>query len=392
MATQLARPAYAEDLPASEQAASQRANGHAPQATAHAPEATPHAPDATPLTRDDRIALQHYMLLMRAIEERAMSLYRQGKVPGSFYDGRGQEAVSVGAAFAMSPSDRLCVLHRDLGAHLVRGVEPPRVLAQYMGRAGGLTAGRDGNVHFGDRHLGCVGMVSMLPDMMLVATGMAMAFKLRHEQRCALTWCGDGATSRGDFHEALNWASVQRLPVVFVLENNQFAYSTPLELQFAVDPVERAAAYGCAGVKVDGNDVEAVFEATRIARERALDGGGPTLIEAETMRMHGHAAHDDMRYVPPALLEHWAARDPIETYAARLEAEGIDAAALQADVSELVERATAAALEMPMPDPSMATEGVFCEGEAEPLGDGRAPWSAYADAAAPALARASEVA
>src|SRR6478752_2419059 len=150
------------------------------------------------LTLDDRVWLLRAMLLMRGLEERAMSLYRQGKVPGSFYDGFGQEAISTGAAFAMAPEDRLCVLHRDLAAHLVRGVEPERIFAQYMGRAGGVTAGRDANVHFGDRRRGCVGMVSMLPDMMLVATGMAMAFKLRGERRAAITWFGDGSTSRGD--------------------------------------------------------------------------------------------------------------------------------------------------------------------------------------------------
>src|ERR1044072_6535672 len=141
----------------------------------------------------------------------------------------------------MGPRARLCPLHRDLGAPLVRGVAPARILAQYMGRAGGVTGGRDGNVHFGDPATGVVGMVSMLPDMMCVATGMAMAFKLRGEARVALTWFGDGASSRGDFHEAMNWAGVQRLPVVFVLESNQYAYSTPLDQQFAVDPVERAA-------------------------------------------------------------------------------------------------------------------------------------------------------
>src|SRR5471030_2025767 len=211
------------------------------------------------LQLEDRIWLLRAMLLMRGIEERAMSLYRQGKVPGSFYDGFGQEAVSAGSAFAMAPEDRLCILHRDLAAHLIRGVSPVRILAQYMGRAAGITRGRDGNVHFGDRDLGCVGMVSMLPDMMLVATGMAMAFKLRGERRCALTWFGDGSTSRGDFHEAMNWAGVQRLPVIFVLENNQYAYSTPVDKQFAVDPVQRAAAYGFVGVTVDGNDAEAMF-------------------------------------------------------------------------------------------------------------------------------------
>jgi len=329
------------------------------------------------LERDDRVALLRFMLLMRAIEERAMNLYRQGRVPGSFYDGFGQEAVSAGAAFAMAPQDRLCILHRDLAAHLVRGVSPERILAQYMGRAGGPTGGRDGNVHFGDRRLGCVGMVSMLPDMMLVATGMAMAFRMRGEARCALTWLGDGSTSRGDFHEAMNWAGVQRLPVVFVLENNQYAYSTPLSLQFAVDPVERARSYGFPGVRVDGNDVEAVFEATRQARERALAGAGPTLIEAITMRMHGHAAHDDMRYVPAELLAQWRERDPIERQEPRVAALGVDVEELRNAVAREVEAATERALEMPMPDPDEAREGVFCADEAEPLGDGQAPWSGF---------------
>jgi TPP-dependent pyruvate/acetoin dehydrogenase alpha subunit len=332
------------------------------------------------LTQEDRVELLRSMLLMRAIEARALLLYRQGKVPGSFYDGFGQEAVSVGAAFAMAAEDRLCILHRDLGAHLVRGVEPMRILAQYMGRAGGVTGGRDGNVHFGDPSLGCVGMVSMLPDMMCVATGMAMAFKLRGEARAALTWFGDGASSRGDFHEAMNWAGVQRLPIVFVLENNQYAYSTPLSKQFAVDPVERAHVYGFPGVTVDGNDVEAVFEATRVARARALAGDGPTLIEAVTMRMHGHAAHDDMRYVPPELLAKWRERDPIDRQEQRLAALGVDVQELREQVAREVEQAAERALEMEMPDPDSALRGVFCEGEAEPLGDGQAPWSGFQEA------------
>jgi TPP-dependent pyruvate/acetoin dehydrogenase alpha subunit len=333
------------------------------------------------LSEADRVELLRSMLLMRTLEARALTLYRQGRVPGSFYDGFGQEAVSVGAAFAMSPRDRLCILHRDLGAHIVRGVEPARILAQYMGRAGGITQGRDGNVHFGDAALGCVGMVSMLPDMMPVATGMAMAFKLRREARVALTFFGEGSTSRGDFHEAMNWAGVQKLPVVFVLENNQYAYSTPVEKQFAVDPVERAAVYGFPGVTIDGNDVESVFEATRVARERALAGEGPTLIEALTMRMHGHAAHDDMRYVPADRLAAWGQRDPIEHQERRVAALGVDVEALRAEVEAEVEAATAEALASPMPDPSEAVRGVFAVGEAAALGDGRAPWSGFAEGA-----------
>jgi pyruvate dehydrogenase E1 component alpha subunit len=332
------------------------------------------------LTTQDRVGLLRAMLMMRGIEERAMTLYRQGKVPGSFYDGFGQEAVSAGAAWAMGPRDRLCILHRDLAAHIIRGVPPARILGQYMGRAGGITGGRDGNVHFGDRTVGCVGMVSMLPDMMLVATGMAMAFKLRHEARVALTWFGDGSTSRGDFHEAMNWAAVQRLPVIFVLENNQYAYSTPLDQQFAVDPVERARAYGFPGVKVDGNDPEAMFEATRQARERALAGEGPTMLEAVTMRMHGHAAHDDMKYVPQAKIEEWRAKDPIDRQVRRLEALGVDVQALRDEVRATIDAAAQEALAMPVPDPDTAADGVFAEEEAL-LEDGQAPWSGFAASA-----------
>jgi TPP-dependent pyruvate/acetoin dehydrogenase alpha subunit len=335
------------------------------------------ADDAPPLTTADRVGLLRHMLLMRSIEERAMTLYRQGKVPGSFYDGYGQEAVSVGAAWAMAAEDRLCILHRDLGAHLVRGVTPARIFAQYMGRDAGITGGRDGNVHFGDHRLGCVGMVSMLPDMMLVATGMAMAFKLRREARCAITWFGDGSTSRGDFHEAMNWAGVQQLPVIFVLENNQYAYSTPLDQQFAVDPVERAAGYGFEGVTADGNDVEEMFEVTRRAREKAVAGGGPTLIEALTMRMHGHAAHDDMKYVPQEKVEAWRKKDPVDRQSARLGELGVDVEAVRAEVQEEIDAAVEEALASPMPDPATALEGLFCEGEPELLTDGLARWSGW---------------
>jgi pyruvate dehydrogenase E1 component alpha subunit len=332
------------------------------------------------LTKDDRVALLRYMLLMRGIEERAMTLYRQGKVPGSFYDGYGQEAVSTGAAFAMAAEDRLCILHRDLAAHIIRGVTPARIFGQYMGRAGGVTGGREGNVHFGDWRLGCVGMVSMLPDMMLVATGMAMAFKLRGERRCAITWFGDGSTSRGDFHEAMNWAGLQRLPVIFVLENNQYAYSTPLDQQFAVDPVERAQAYGFPGVSVDGNDAEAMFEATRQARERAIAGDGPTLVEAVTMRMHGHAAHDDMKYVPKEQVDEWRKKDPIERQEKRVAELGVDVEALRAEVRAEIDAGIEEALAMPMPDPATATDQLFwdpADGDPPILGDGNAPWSGF---------------
>jgi pyruvate dehydrogenase E1 component alpha subunit len=208
-----------------------------------------------------------------------------------------------------------------------------------------------------------------------------MAFKMRREPRVAITWFGDGSTSRGDFHEAMNWAGVQRLPIIFVLENNQYAYSTPLTAQFAVDPVERAASYGFPGMKVDGNDPEAMFEATRQARERALAGEGPTLLEAVTMRMHGHAAHDDMKYVPKAQIEEWRAKDPIDRQVRRLEALGVDVQAIRDAVKAEIDAAVAEALEMPMPDPDSATDRLFAD-EPALLEDGKAPWSGFAAAKA----------
>ena len=341
--------------------------------------ATSHATPSS-LDRDDRANLLRFMAMMRAAEERGLTLYRQGKVPGSFYDGCGQEAISVGAAFALASTDRMCILHRDLGAHFVRGVSPDRYLANYMGRSGGVTGGKDGNLHFGDPELGCVGMVSMLPDMALVATGMAMAFKLRREPRVAMTFFGEGSTANGQWHEAMNLAGVQNLPVVFILENNQFAYSTPNSLEFAVDPVERARTYGFPGVTVDGNDVEAVFEAAAVATDRAREGGGPTLIEAQTMRMHGHGAHDDMSYVPPELYERWAERDPIDLYSARLVAEhgfsDDEVGEIKATVKAEVDEAAKVALESGMPDPVIASDGVFADSD-QALGDGQAPWSRW---------------
>jgi TPP-dependent pyruvate/acetoin dehydrogenase alpha subunit len=320
------------------------------------------------------------MLLTRAVEERGLSLYKQGRVTGSFYDGRGQEATAVGATFALAGADPVCPLIRDLGAHIVKGTPPAAILGHYLGRAEGVSHGREGNVHLGDAERGVVGMVSMLPGMMPVAVGMAWAFKLRGERRCALAFFGDGATSVGDWHEAMNLAGLQRVPAIFVLEHNGYAYSTPSARQFVVDPLERAAVYGMAGVAVDGNDVEAVFEVTRQARERALQGGGPTLIAAATMRMHGHGAHDDASYVPAEQLELWAGRDPIERQRKRLRELGADVEAIEAAVHAEVDAASAQALAMAPPDPAGVLDGVFCEGEPHVVGAGAAPWSGFAPA------------
>jgi len=301
------------------------------------------------------------MLLMRGIEERAMTLYRQGKVPGSFYDGYGQEAVSTGAAFAMAAEDRLCILHRDLAAHIIRGVTPARIFAQYMGRAGGVTGGREGNVHFGDHRLGCVGMVSMLPDMMIVAAGMAMAFKLRSERRCAITWFGDGSTSRGDFHEAMNWAGVQRLPVIFVLENNQYAVSTPIRDSARVEHLSsRAAGYGIPGFTVDGNDAAVVYGAMQEPIRRARAGEGPTLVECMTFRHGGHHVNDPGLYLPAEQLERWKARDPLIVLRERLARAGVDTATVDA-IDERVEHVMEEAVEFATESPSPSVETFLAE-------------------------------
>lgn len=329
------------------------------------------------LDEEDRLGIYRHMLLMRKVEEKAVVLYKQGKVPGSFYDGRGQEAISVGATWALGADDVVCSpLIRDLGAHLVRGTDLASIFAHYMGRENDLSHGREGNVHFGDRRLGVVGMVSMLPDMMVVACGCALSFQLRGEARCALTFFGDGATSRGDWHEAMNWAALDRLPVVFLLENNQLAYSTPTEKQFAVNPIKRAPGYGIAAETVDGNDPEAVFSAVARARGRGLEGLGPTMIEAVTMRMHGHGAHDDAKYARELVAE-WAERDPLSRYRALLERDGLRVETVEADVEAAVAAAVDAALKAPMPDPDRAFEGVFAMSDPEPIGPGAAPWSGF---------------
>src|SRR5436309_9294765 len=267
------------------------------------------------LDREDLLGAYRSMLMTRGIEERGHILYRQGKIPGSFYTGRGNEGSSVGVATAMGADDVGTPLHRDMGVHVVRGVEPWRILAQYMGRADGPTRGKDGNVHMADARLGLIAMVSHLPAMLPVAVGCALAFRIREEKRVAVGWFGEGASARGDTHEAMTLAGVRRLPMVFICDNNQWAYSTPTHLEYAVEHLaDRAQAYGFEGVVVDGTDVLAVYREAKRAIEKARDGGGPTLIESVTLRMEGHAVHDDAFYVPAEMLAAWAESDPVERY------------------------------------------------------------------------------
>ena len=267
------------------------------------------------LDREDLLGIYRNMLITRGVEERGHILYRQGKIPGSFYTGRGNEAAAVGVATAMGPEDVGTPLHRDMGVHIMRGVEPWRIFAQYMGRQDGPTHGRDGNVHMADPQLGLIAMVSHLPAMLPVATGAALAFRIREEARVALGWFGEGASARGDAHESMTFAGTRKLPMVFVCDNNQWAYSTPSHLEFATEHVaDRAQAYGFEGVVVDGTDVLAVYREAKRAIEKARAGGGPTLLECLTLRMEGHAVHDDAFYVPKVMFEKWAESDPIERY------------------------------------------------------------------------------
>ncbi len=320
------------------------------------------------LDREDLLGVYRNMVLTRGIEERGHILYRQGKIPGSFYTGRGNEGASVGVATAMGPDDVGTPLHRDMGVHVVRGVEPWRIFAQYMGRADGPTRGKDGNVHMADARLGLLAMVSHLPAMLPVAVGCALAFRIREEKRVAVGWFGEGAAARGDTHEGMNFAGVRRLPVVFICDNNQWAYSTPTHLGYAIEHVaDRAQAYGFDGIVVDGTDVLAVYRETKRAIEKARTDGGPTLIECVTLRMEGHAVHDDAFYVPKEMFEEWAKSDPIERFRTWLrdnaEMTDEEEEEIGAGVKKLLNDALKRAEDSPLPDPETVTEGVYATPE-----------------------------
>ena len=320
------------------------------------------------LGRAELLGMYRDMLITRGIEERGHILYKQGKIPGSFYTGRGNEAAAVGVATAMRPEDAGTPLHRDMGVHVTRGVEPWRILAQYMGRVDGPARGRDGNVHLAQIEQNLIAMVSHLPAMMPVAVGLALAFRIRNERRVSVSWFGDGAAARGDAHEAMNFAGVRRLPVVFVCDNNQYAYSTPPQFEYACANIsDRAAAYGFEGTVVDGTDVLAVYTEAKRAIEKAREGEGPTLIECVSFRMEGHAVHDDASYVPRELFEEWSKRDPIARFRLWLSEH---ARAGEAELSEMEEgvktllvEAQRRAESSPLPDPAELEQGVYAEPE-----------------------------
>lgn len=307
----------------------------------------------------------HYMFLMREVEERIeRRLYRQGKVLGGVYVGRGQEAIPVGAGLAARESDVLFPSHRDLALFLIRGIPARRIFAQYMGRVDGLTRGREGNMHMGDLNKKLISIISAMAASVPVAAGAAMALKYQGKDEIAWVFFGDGATSRGDWHEGLNLAAVQQAPLVLLCNNNQYAYSTPVEKQMACHHVaERAPGYGIPAEIVDGNDVLAVHEASQRAALHVRAGRGPYLIECKTFRMTGHSAHDPADYVPKHLWAQWEEKCPIRRLEARAIEQGwmtrdeIDA--LMDAIRQECDAAIAWAEQSPYPDASELLDNVY---------------------------------
>lgn len=316
------------------------------------------------LTRSQHHDLYYYLRLNRRVDEQLAALYRQGKVIGGVYLGTGQEAISIGSTYALEPEDVIGPMIRNAGALFMRGYRPRDLFMHYMGRRDGPTRGRDTATLLGNLERGVISPISMLGTLIPVMAGVGIAARLRGQKQVALTWIGDGGVSTTPFHEGMNFAAVRKLPVIVIVENNQWAYSTPLEKQTAVPEfVDRAKAYGVAGVRVDGNDVLKAYEATRAACQRARRGDGPTLIECLTMRMKGHAEHDDARYVPRELIERWRKRDPIERYEKFLIEKKLmnaeEKAAIEARIEKEIREDMAAAEASPLPEPEDAAEGVW---------------------------------
>jgi pyruvate dehydrogenase E1 component alpha subunit len=315
--------------------------------------------------RELALASLRYMAMMREVEDRIeRKLYRQGKILGGVYVGRGQEAIPVGVGLTAEPDDVLCPSHRDMALFLIRGVHPRQIFAQYMGRVGGLTRGKDGNMHMGDMSRRLIAIISAMAASVPVAAGAALALKYKGTRNIAYCFFGDGATSRGDWHEGLNLASVQKLPVVYVCNNNQYAYSTPVSKQMACANVaDRAPGYGIPAEIVDGNDVLAVHEAAQRAAKHARAGNGPYLIECKTFRMTGHSAHDSADYVPPGLREEWEKKDPIARLERKMTRKGWasqeEISQLHEDIRQEVDAAIEWAENSPYPDASELLDNVY---------------------------------
>ena len=316
------------------------------------------------LSTERLLELHRALVLNRLLEERLVSLYRQGKLAGGMYRSLGQEGTSVGSAYALEEGDLLSPLIRNLGSVLVRGVTPRQVLLQYMARAHAPSRGKEAILHISVPERGVYAPTAMLGTMVPVMAGMVLADRLLGRRTVALTYVGDGASSVGAFHEGINFAAVLRLPLVIVLEYNRWAYSTPSEKQCAAAAfADKAIGYGIPAEIVDGNDVLAVHAASRRAVVRARAGDGPTLIEARTYRLKGHAEHDGQGYVDPGELATWHRRDPIARFERELEAKGLlgpeAASRVRAEIGASLDTDVEAALASPLPDPATLETGVW---------------------------------
>jgi TPP-dependent pyruvate/acetoin dehydrogenase alpha subunit len=323
--------------------------------------------DTHGLTRENLLAIDYFLRLTRTIEERLVALFRQAKVIGGLYRSLGQEGESVAAAYALDykQGDVVQPLIRNMGSILVAGAKPSDIIKQYMAKADSPTRGRELNIHFGhpDRD-GFIGQISMLGDMIPVMAGITLAGRMQKRNLVGMAFIGDGASSTGAFYEGMNFATVQRLPLVVILENNGYAYSTPTAKQSAVKTLaDKAHAFGCASEVVDGNDVLATYAAAKRAVDRARAGEGVTLIEVKTFRIKGHAEHDNQSYVPIQLIEEWSAKDPVLQFEKALVDAGMaatsDFKAIQARVRSEVDTATDEAERSPMPRPEEAGMGLF---------------------------------
>jgi TPP-dependent pyruvate/acetoin dehydrogenase alpha subunit len=352
---------------ASPRSATTRGGGQTGRKDASQSSVVASGPDSsTSLTREQRLELYYWMRLTRSLEERLVNLYRQTKVVGGLFRSLGQEADAVGSAYALRHGDILSPLIRNLGSMLVKGATPVEILKQYMAKGDSPTRGRELNIHFGDTERGFIGQISPLGDMVPVMAGVTLTFKLRGEDRVGLVYVGDGATSTGAFHEGINFAAVQRCPLVVVIENNGYAYSTPTSRQTAAARlVDNAIGYGIPGERADGNDVIATYEATKRAVDRARRGEGTSIVELMSYRRKGHAEHDNQSYVPEGEIERWAREnDPIDRYVARLSSEGVGAeelAAIDARVVAEIDEATDIAEQSGVPEPLDALEGIYAD-------------------------------
>lgn len=323
------------------------------------------APTPLLLTPEQRKELLTYMLMAREFDTAMLRLYRQGKAFGGVYSQLGNEAVSVGSAYAMDrTSDVLFPMHRNIGSHFVFGQDLDQLMVNHLAREGSQMRGTDGTGHYADPNLRIYGNVSHLGAMIPVAAGFSLADQLRGVTTVSLTFIGDGGAQVGEVHEALNFASVHKIPLIVIIENNQYAYSTPNALEFACERLsDRAIGYGMFGTTIDGTDVELVYATCREAVERARRGEGPSLIETRTMRMRGHAEHDDFSYVPKDLLDEWSAKDPVETYITRIVQGGVmtveEVAQLREQTLANMIAAIDRALELPWPAAEEGFKNVF---------------------------------